>query len=147
VVGDITDNVVVGGYTVDTDTGGSYIISYNVSDAAGNEATEATRTVTVSEKVSTPYTAQQGIGAFQLMLTSVPATDIEVKEATDTYYENVIKTLYAPSSVINFDITITGSGGNTYPLATAVTRVFPYIKILDATKTNVIAEYSSGTGL
>jgi hypothetical protein len=144
--GDITDNVVVGGDTVDTDTAGTYIITYNVSDAAGNEATEATRTVTVSEKVSTPYTAQQGIGAFQLMLTSVPATDIEVKEATDTYYENVIKTLYAPSSVINFDITITGSGGNTYPLATAVTRVFPYIKILDATKTNVIAEYSSGTG-
>jgi len=144
--GDITDNVVVGGDTVDTNAAGTYVITYNVSDAVGNAADEATRTVTVSEKVSTPYTAQQGIGAFQLMLTSVAADDIEVKEATDTYYANVIKTTYDPSSEINFDITITGSGGNTYPLATAVTRVFPYIKILNAAKTNVVAEYNNGTG-
>lgn len=144
--GDITGNVVVGGDTVDTDTTGTYTITYNVSDAAGNEATEATRTVVVSDKILTPYTAQQGIGAFQLMLTSVAADDIGVKEATATYYANIIKTEYDPSSAINFDITITGSGGNTYPLATAVTRVFPYVKILDVTKTNVIAEYNGGTG-
>jgi len=144
--GDISDDVLVGGDTVDTNTAGTYIITYNVSDAAGNAADEETRTVTVSEKVSTPYTAQQGIGAFQLMLTSVAADDIEVEEATDTYYANVIKTTYDPSSAINFDITITGSGGNTYPLATAVTRVFPYIKILNAAKNNVIADYNGGTG-
>ena len=144
--GDITGAVVVGGDTVDTSTVGTYTITYNVSDATGNEAAKVSRTVVVAEKSVTPYTAQQGIGAFQLMLTSVATGDIEVKEATGTHYSNVIKTEFDPSSAINFDITITGSGGNGYALATAESRVFPYVKILDATKTNVIASYNSATG-
>ena len=45
--GDITDKVIVTG-TVDISAVGTYTISYDVSDAAGNEATE-TRTVTVVE--------------------------------------------------------------------------------------------------
>jgi len=47
--GDISANVVVGGDTVDFNTLGTYIITYNVSDAAGNAATEITRTVNVNE--------------------------------------------------------------------------------------------------
>lgn len=46
--GDISSNIAVGGDTVDTSTVGSYTITYNVSDAAGNAATQVTRTVTVS---------------------------------------------------------------------------------------------------
>jgi len=46
--GDITADIVVGGDTVDTNATGTYIITYNVSDAAGNPATEVTRTVNVS---------------------------------------------------------------------------------------------------
>jgi len=48
-----TDNVdgylelVVGGDTVDTSKVGTYTITYNVSDAAGNKAVEVKRTVTV----------------------------------------------------------------------------------------------------
>jgi len=45
--GDITANIVVGGDTVDTNTLGTYIITYNVSDSSGNAATEVTRTVNV----------------------------------------------------------------------------------------------------
>ncbi|MFL0810232.1 MAG: DUF5011 domain-containing protein [Agarilytica sp.] len=47
--GDITANVIVGGDVVDTSTEGTYVITYNVSDAAGNSAQEVTRTVTVEE--------------------------------------------------------------------------------------------------
>ena len=43
--GDITGNVVIGGDTVNTNIAGSYIVTYNVSDAAGNTANEVTRTV------------------------------------------------------------------------------------------------------
>ena len=45
----LTDNIVIGGDTVDTNTPGIYIITYNVSDAAGNAATEVIRTVIVSD--------------------------------------------------------------------------------------------------
>ena len=49
--GDISANIVIGGDTVDTNTAGQYIVTYNVSDAAGNAATEVTRTVNVNEVV------------------------------------------------------------------------------------------------
>lgn len=45
--GDISANVTVGGDTVDTNTLGNYLITYNVSDASGNAATEVTRLVQV----------------------------------------------------------------------------------------------------
>ncbi len=44
--GDITSNIVA--TTVDTSVVGDYTITYNVSDAAGNAATQVTRTVVVS---------------------------------------------------------------------------------------------------
>ncbi|AWX43532.1 hypothetical protein HME9304_00521 [Flagellimonas maritima] len=47
--GDISGSIVVGGDTVDTNVAGTYTITYNVSDAAGNPATEVTRTVNVEE--------------------------------------------------------------------------------------------------
>jgi len=47
--GDITSDIVVGGDTVDTSTVGTYVITYNVLDVAGNPADELTRTVNVSE--------------------------------------------------------------------------------------------------
>ena len=45
--GDLTANIMVGGDTVDTNTEGTYIITYNVSDAAGNAAAQVSRTVVV----------------------------------------------------------------------------------------------------
>ena len=49
--GDLTGSIVVGS-TVDTTTVGSYTVTYNVSDAAGNAAVEVVRTVTVVEVVA-----------------------------------------------------------------------------------------------
>ncbi|WGK65711.1 carbohydrate binding domain-containing protein [Croceiramulus getboli] len=45
--GDLTSEIQVGGDTVDTTIPGTYAITYNVSDAAGNAADEVTRTVIV----------------------------------------------------------------------------------------------------
>lgn len=46
--GDISFNIVVGGDTVDINTVGTYVITYNVSDAAGNAAVQVTRTVNIN---------------------------------------------------------------------------------------------------
>lgn len=45
--GDITNKIVVSGDTVNPNSVGTYIIRYNVSDSAGNAATEVTRTVNI----------------------------------------------------------------------------------------------------
>ncbi len=45
--GDITANIVIGGDVVDTNTAGTYLVTYDVSDAAGNAATQVVRTVNV----------------------------------------------------------------------------------------------------
>ena len=47
--GDISDKIVVGGDTVDASKAGTYTVTYNVTDAVGNKATEVIRTVTVSD--------------------------------------------------------------------------------------------------
>jgi hypothetical protein len=49
--GDITARIAVAGDTVNTAAAGAYMVTYNVSDAAGNAATEVTRTVIVAEAV------------------------------------------------------------------------------------------------
>ena len=59
-----TDNVdgsgaaTVGGDTVDTGTANTYNITYNYQDAAGNDATEVTRTVIVSALIAPTVTTQ-----------------------------------------------------------------------------------------
>ena len=47
--GDISADIVVGGDNVDTSTVLQYTVTYNVSDDAGNAATEVTRTVNVTD--------------------------------------------------------------------------------------------------
>lgn len=46
--GDLTEDIAVGGDTVDDNTPGTYVITYNVSDSDMNPAPEVTRTVNVS---------------------------------------------------------------------------------------------------
>jgi hypothetical protein len=49
--GNITANIVITG-TVNTSAAGTYLVNYNVSDAAGNAATQVTRTVIVTQPSS-----------------------------------------------------------------------------------------------
>ena len=54
--GDITSSVIIGGDTIDTGVTGTYIVTYNVSDALGNTADEVTRIVNVGAlDVLTPF--------------------------------------------------------------------------------------------
>ncbi|MCD4761779.1 DUF5011 domain-containing protein [bacterium] len=50
--GDITGSIIIAGDTVNTLATGTYLITYNVSDAAGNNAPELVRTVNVTEEVN-----------------------------------------------------------------------------------------------
>ncbi|MEZ4854867.1 MAG: DUF5011 domain-containing protein [Gelidibacter sp.] len=52
--GDISSQIVIGGATVDSTIPGIYIITYDVSDAAGNAAEQVSRTVTVLPDTSPP---------------------------------------------------------------------------------------------
>ncbi len=55
--GDISASIVVGGDTVDVNTMGTYVITYDVSDAAGNAADQVTRTVEVAAAPTAPTTS------------------------------------------------------------------------------------------
>ena len=64
--GDLT--VEVGGDTVDVNTAGTYTITYNVSDAAGNAATERTRTVIVAADIVKPVITLTGNATINIMV-------------------------------------------------------------------------------
>jgi phage protein D len=49
--GDLTGDIVIGGDTVDTNTIGVYMVTYNVTDTNGNPATQVTRTINVVDSV------------------------------------------------------------------------------------------------
>ncbi|MFA5126419.1 MAG: immunoglobulin-like domain-containing protein [Patescibacteria group bacterium] len=59
--GDISANIVLSG-TVNTSTVGAYILTYDVSDAAGNPAVPVTRTVNVAAQPTPPPPAPSGGG-------------------------------------------------------------------------------------
>ncbi|MEL6650030.1 MAG: immunoglobulin-like domain-containing protein, partial [Bacteroidota bacterium] len=52
--GNITGNIVVGGDVVDVSTAGAYTVTYDVSDAAGNSATQVSRTVNILPATDNP---------------------------------------------------------------------------------------------
>ena len=67
--GDITTSIVVSGDTVDVNTAGTYTITYNVSDAAGNPATEVTRTVIVAAPGACTAETTESYSAADLNMT------------------------------------------------------------------------------
>jgi len=50
--GDLTSSIVKGGTFVDTSTAGTYTITYNVSDTAGNPAAQVVRTIIIAARSS-----------------------------------------------------------------------------------------------
>ena len=109
--GDISANVVVAGDTIAANTPpGTYTITYNVSDAAGNAATEVTRTVTVTDNC--PLTVTVNNGANREVLDGDPVTfDTTVSGAigsTDLqwFFDDGSKAVVALSGETNEDLTI-----------------------------------------
>jgi surface protein with Ig-like domain/cohesin domain-containing protein len=119
--GDVSDDIVVNN-PVDTSTTGTYTVTYNVSDAAGNAAEEVTRTVTVSDsevyalslptdlsaKVGEPVVCAlsvsqtRGISAYQLNITF----DSDIVEITNAVHGALATSWGYPS------VTYQGDAGN-----------------------------------
>ena len=68
--GDITSNIAVVS-TVDVNNVGTYTVTYNVSDAAGNAATQVIRTVNITPDVTIPVTTLLGESEVSLELGSI----------------------------------------------------------------------------
>jgi hypothetical protein len=75
VYGDLTSSIIISG-SVDTTTLGEYIITYNVSDSAGNIAT-ATRTIRVVEQPS-PVSSSSGGGSNSDSSSSSSSSESEI---------------------------------------------------------------------
>ena len=88
--GDITEDIVVGGDTVDTIIAGTYIITYNVSDSVGNSADEVTRTINVEEVILESIEITNS--ATKLIYTVGDELDITDLEVTGTYNNNSTST-------------------------------------------------------
>jgi hypothetical protein len=70
--GSLTDNIVVNESAVDTTMVGSYVVTYDVTDTAGNAAVQATRAVNVVELDPTlPIAAWPALGILMLAGASV----------------------------------------------------------------------------
>lgn len=97
--GDLTASIVVGGDAVNVNTAGTYIITYNVSDAAGNAATQRTRTVIVAADTVAPV----------ITLTGSATINIEVGDtftdpgatATDNVDGNITANIVVAGDAVN----------------------------------------------
>ena len=95
--GDITADIATTG-AVNANTPGTYTIRYNVSDAAGNHATEVTRTVIVKAKPVVDNYADW-----------VNAKDSLVHDLSTEFNGNTVKILVAPNNQIGGDDTSNGT--------------------------------------
>ena len=135
--GDISDNIVVGGDAVDVNTAGTYVITYNVSDAAGNAATQRTRTVIVSADTEKPVIKLTGSATINLMVGG-------------TYTEEGATAEDTVDGIITDNIVV---GGDTVDVNTAGTYVITY-NVSDAagneadevTRTVIVAAVPGASG-
>ncbi|RNC88234.1 MAG: DUF5011 domain-containing protein [Winogradskyella sp.] len=123
--GDISANIVIGGDTVNTNVAGTYIVTYNVSDAAGNAATQVTRTVTVNPDTTAPVISLNGSSTINLTVgdtyTEQGAT------ATDNIDGNITANIVIGGDTVNTNVAgtyvvtynVSDAAGNA---ATQVTR-------------------------
>ena len=132
--GDITANIVTGGDTVDTNTAGTYLVTYNVSDAAGNAATQVTRTVTVIADTTAPVITLIGSSTINLNVgdtyTEQGATasdNIDGDITANIVTAGTVDTNTASTYVVTYNVS--DAAGNT---ATQVTRTVNVIADITA---------------
>lgn len=122
--GNLTSSIVVGGDTVNTNVVGSYVITYNVSDAAGNAATEVTRTVNVNPDTTAPVITLIGASVVNLNIgqayneLGATATDnLDGDISANIVITGTVNTSVAGTYFVNYNVN--DSSGNA---ATQVTR-------------------------
>lgn len=103
-------SVTIGGDTVDTDTPGEYVVTYNATDASGNAATQVTRTVTVAD--TTPPEIELVGGAVVCVIQEETYVD-EGAVATDACTDDPAITI-TPANVLPIDTSVLGDVEITY---------------------------------
>ena len=120
--GNITSSIVLSG-SIDVNTAGSYTLTYNVSDTAGNSATAITRTVNVSDTTipvltltgSSPFTHQQGTSYTDAGATA--SDNIDGNISANITMTGTVNTSVAGSYTLTYNVS--DAAGNN---ATAITR-------------------------
>ncbi len=115
--GDITANIISSG-TVDTAIPGSYDITYNVSDAAGNAAVPLVRTVNVTPDSVAPVIVLNGNAVMDVPLNSVfnepgaVATDnVDGDISANIQITGTVDTAISGTYILYYDVT--DAAGNT----------------------------------
>jgi hypothetical protein len=111
--GDITANIVTAN-PVDANTVGTYTVTYNVSDAAGNAAVQVSRTVTITPDVTVPVITLTGNAEVSLELGST-YTDAGAT-AVDNIDGNITSNIVTVSAV---DVNTVGTYTVTYNVSDA----------------------------
>lgn len=117
--GVITSNIVVGGDVVNTNaaSGTSFTITYNVSDAAGNAASEVTRTVNIVSVVDTTDPVITLIGPSTIEIVQGSNYDESGATASDNHDGNL-----TPNIVIGGDaVNTSAASGTTFTITYNVT--------------------------
>ncbi|WP_339622746.1 immunoglobulin-like domain-containing protein [uncultured Winogradskyella sp.] len=122
--GDLTSSIVIAGDTVDTNTVGSYFITYNVSDVAGNAATEVIRTVVVNADTTAPIITLIGpsvvnlnVGDMYNELGATATDNLDGDISTNILITGFLDTAIAGTYFVNYNVS--DASGNT---ANQVTR-------------------------
>ncbi|WP_111683126.1 immunoglobulin-like domain-containing protein [Winogradskyella tangerina] len=145
--GNLTSSIVVGGDTVNTNVVGSYVVTYNVSDTAGNAATEVTRTVNVNPDTTPPVITL--IGASTIDLNVGEAYNELGATATDNFDGDIsanivitgtVNTSVAGTYFVNYNVS--DSSGNAAAQVTRTVNVEadttpPVINLIGASTINL----------
>ncbi len=134
--GDISANIVVAGDTVDTNTVGTYVVTYNVSDAAGNAATQEARTVNVNAIVDTTPPIITLIGASTINLTIGDAYNEQGATATDNIDGDISSNIVVTGTV---NTAVVGSYAINYNVSDAAGNA-----AVQVTRTVNVSEPSTG---
>ena len=111
--GDLTANIAVVS-TVDVNTVGTYTVTYNVSDAAGNAATQVTRTVTITPDATIPAITLLGETEVSLELGSI------YTDAGATAVDNIDGVITSSIAVVStVDVDTVGTYTVTYNVSDA----------------------------
>ncbi|WP_298893481.1 immunoglobulin-like domain-containing protein [uncultured Psychroserpens sp.] len=144
--GDISGNIIIAGDTVNTNILGTYVVTYNVSDAAGNAATEVTRTVVVADTIAPVITL---IGASTINLNVGDTYNEQGATATDNFDGDLtssivisgsVNTSTAGTYVVNYNVS--DSSGNAANQVTRTVNVTadttpPVITLIGASTINL----------
>ena len=127
-------NVTVAGDAVNTATAGNYTVTYDApADASGNNATQVTRTISVTDTIApiitlngtTPVTLELGIDTYTEPDVTVADND-PAYSGTVTVGGDTVNTNLAGNYTVTYDATADAAGNN----ATQVTRT---VNVVDTT--------------